>query len=256
MGKCNLIVVGGCHVAGYLLGDQPSFVDILNQQIQPESLIKKSNFRLQSINQLEYLYSHYPSDIVVLQLGNTELCPSFSEMLHVKKKNKNKSGTDKDTKIEVNDFHPHNFMFERVVSLASPLRWYYGISRNKIYLDELLGQMRKFKQKNFIILSPFPMVRDNYPRRRAAKYYKSLYGKLSNVTFIDLFDYIPSKPEYFNDLIHLNAEGHQLLAEPICDAILQIMEANNSTQTKKAPDMGQVGHIRHYSDEDCLTDNK
>jgi hypothetical protein len=256
MGKCNLIVVGGCHVAGFgLTKGQLSFVDIIREKIQPKMLIKKSRFQLKHIQQLDYLFSHYSSDFIILQLGNNELSPSLAHILHIKKKNKNKSTIDKNTKIKTNHSYLHNFIVERAESFASPLKWFYAISQNKVYLDMVLEQIQKFSQKKFIVLSPFPMVRDNYPRRQASKYYKSLYGKFPNVTFIDLFDYIPPKQEYFNDLIHLNAKGHQLLAEPICDAIVQIMEASNLAPIKKEPDTNQAEHILHYSDEGCLTDN-
>lgn len=136
------------------------------------------------------------------------------------------------------------------------MRWFYAISHNEQYLKDLYLQIQYCKEKEFIVLSPFPMLRGNYPRRKASKLYKRLFSELANVSFIDLFNNIPSDEDYFNDIIHLNEKGHRLLAEPVCDAILQIMEANNLAPIRKESDMGQAEYIRHYSDVDCQIDNK
>lgn len=90
--KYNIMVVGGCHVAGYLLNSQPSFVDIINQGVEPSSLIKKSNFQLKNVRQLEHLFSHYSSDVIILQLGNTEFAPSFKDILRINTKKKKREG--------------------------------------------------------------------------------------------------------------------------------------------------------------------
>lgn len=215
----KITIVGGCHVGGAFLDGQPSFVDIINKMFKPSSLIKKSGFQLKNVSQLEHLYSHYSSDIIILQLGNNEFNPGLNSLFPIRKKNNDTTGRERKLLTDQEKFHRHNFLFEKIIWFMSPLRWLYAISHNKRYLEELFLQIQNYGNKQFIVISPFPKTMQNYSRKQASSYYRRLFGKLPNVAFIDSFNYIPSKKDYFNDMIHLNERGHQLLAEPVCEKI-------------------------------------
>jgi lysophospholipase L1-like esterase len=216
--KISLAVVGGCHVAGWTLKPgELSFVDILQQNLPVVKIIKKSSFKLENIRLIEHLITHTHTNYILLQLGNNEFSVSYRTIFHLSSSFMQNEQTNKTDIPFAGDADSIIIKFIKYTLL--PIRWIYGINRNKEYLNTLCSIIKKYPDKNFIILSPFPMYDQNYPRRKAGLFYKRLFAKLPNVEFIDSFRVVPSKKEYFNDKIHLNARGHQLLGDFISKRI-------------------------------------
>ena len=80
--KKNFITVGGCHIVGYGIEGNPSFVEIIESNLNYKCTLKKSHFQIKNVEKLIEILEEENTDFVVLQLGNfeffTKLKPNHS----------------------------------------------------------------------------------------------------------------------------------------------------------------------------------
>jgi hypothetical protein len=215
----TMIAFGGCHVAGYKVGPENSFINVLAKSSGFECIHKAPQFQIKkSIEIREKINTHNP-EIVILQLGNFEFQGSLKEIL----KKKISSKTENDTEYGINDnisqevFKlPESRNIKKgwlLNNFINPLIWGVLLRKNRIHLRNIQQIIRENPSTHFIVLSPMPCskISDNIIRRKAGKWYKKLFSPLSNVTYIDLFRFIAVDKRYFIDPAHLNTTGHRIL---------------------------------------------
>lgn len=224
----TMIAIGGCHVAGYKVGEENSFVNVIAKATgiilshrAPQYQIKKTTGIREKINNCH-------PEIVLLQLGNHEFNASLKQIL---KKKENKIASENQYiiyKEEEFSKKPHLLpvVSERkkgffLKNLVAPLIWTYLAYKNFKHLKNIRHIIKENPGTTFVILSPIPClnVSDNYVRRKAAGWFKWMFGRLSNVKYIDLFRYIAVDKRYFEDAAHLNATGHRILGRIVSQYI-------------------------------------
>lgn len=232
----TMIAIGGCHVAGYKVGEENSFVNVVSRSTGYECIHRAANYQIKKTTGIREKINTNQPDIVLLQLGNYEFHASLKQLFQTKKKNKSKlsenSGlvkksddTDKQPLLLPLVKEPKAGFFLR--NLITPFIWIVLKYRNRLYLKNIKDIIKENPSQTFVILSPIPCFKtsDNLIRNKAAKWYKKLYATLPNVTYIDLFRYIASDKRYFADPGHLNSTGHRIMGRIISQHIKTLKES-------------------------------
>lgn len=220
----TMIAIGGCHVAGFKVGEENSFVNVIAKSTgfilthrAPQYQIKKTSGIREKIN------TCHP-DVVLLQLGNHEFSASLEQIL--KKKDTDTTTQNEYTFPGKKEFSKKSLPLPEVSdrkagfflrNLLTPFIWGYLAYKNFKHLKNIRHIIKENPGTQFIILSPIPCLNtaDNYVRRKAARWFKWMFAGLPNVKFIDLFRYIAVDKRYFEDPAHLNATGHRILGRII-----------------------------------------
>ncbi|MBL7721850.1 MAG: SGNH/GDSL hydrolase family protein [Chitinophagaceae bacterium] len=224
----TMIAIGGCHVAGYKVGEENSFVNVIAKATgfilshrAPQYQIKKTTGIREKIN------SCHP-DVVLLQLGNHEFSASLEQIL--KKKDTDTTTQNEYTLPDKKEFSKKPLLLPVVSerkavfflrNIMTPFIWGYLAYKNFKHLKNIRHIIKENPGTRFVILSPIPCLNtaDNYIRRKAARWFKWTFAGLPNVKFIDLFRYIAVDKRYFEDPAHLNATGHRILGRIISQYI-------------------------------------
>jgi hypothetical protein len=221
-----MIAIGGCHVAGYKVGEEHSFVNIIAKTTGYHILHRAPNFEIKRNVEIRQKINNHQPDTVLLQLGNYEFHASLKELF---KEKKNYSGSFPDTgngqllselKNETNEHLMLPLIKEKkagfmIQHLITPFIWNFLSCKYKKHLENIKSIIRENPEVKFIILSPIPCYKtaDNLIRNRAGKSFRKLFSGLDNVTYIDLFRYISADKRYFEDPAHLNNTGHRILGK-------------------------------------------
>lgn len=226
--KRNFIAIGGCHISGYGLDGKPSFVDLIEEDLNSKCIYKQSYFQLKNIEKLSLILSENKTELVILQLGNYEFIPSL-DLKYYKKRNKaddsfNKSSVDQ-TKIE-SFYNDRNWVVQSIINfvkiLVIPLYWLVIKRRNQIHLDRLKSIIIENPTIRFILLTPFPCYKstNNIIRRKASElFFKN--SEIDNLTIVNSFKTIPANKEMFVNQAHLSQKGHRVLGKTIAKLILE-----------------------------------
>lgn len=224
----TMIAIGGCHVAGYKVGEENSFVNVIAKATgfilshrAPQYQIKKTTGIREKIN------SCHP-DVVILQLGNHEFNASLEQIL--KKKSTDSENQNEYPLPDKKEFSKKPLLLPVVSekkagfflrNLAAPLIWGLLAYKNFRHLKNIRHIIKENPGTRFVILSPIPCLNssDNYIRRKAARCFQWIFDGLPNVKFIDLFRYIAVDKRYFEDPAHLNTTGHRILGRIISQYI-------------------------------------
>jgi len=206
----RLAIIGGCHVAGYLVGTESSFATLISS---PEYEVNKFAYmNTGSQSKIQDALDHQAFDSVFFQLGNYECPPSKS-----KKKTKGSKLSNSATQVKAPLFSPRTkYLFKRVIH---PLLQLAGkdISMRKNFRLEYSNRIEEAKQsgcKQIVLLSPFPS-RDKWTRfcrARASRLIRALAIQ-TGVEYLDIWDSISST--MYADDFHLNELGHQQVANRI-----------------------------------------
>jgi len=227
----NFIIIGGCHVAGFGAEGKPSFVDIIESKLNLKCIFKKSNFRLEHIERLDFILDNYKSSLVFVQLGNIEFNGSlrmFSMFNNSMKSDVStfKGNRRKSTISKENEFNEgHSWLYSLLLfvlkRILMPVIWAETKLKNEKYLFLLRDIVLRNSDKTFVILSPLPCYKtpSAIVRKKAISYYRFFFS-LPNVVLINSFDQFPLAKDFFFNKRHLNAKGHELLGYFICENLL------------------------------------
>ncbi|HEX4877902.1 MAG TPA: hypothetical protein VFV31_14590 [Chitinophagaceae bacterium] len=221
----TMIAIGGCHIAGYKVGEENSFINVMADTAGFDIIHKAANFEIKrNIEIREKINKHQP-DTVLLQLGNYEFHASLKELFREKKNYTGSrvsggSGQLSELTNEADDRLMLPMVKEKkagfvIQNLVTPFIWKYLNWKNKAHFSNIKSIIRENPGINFIILSPIPCykISDNLIRNKAGKWYRKLFAAMPNVTYIDLFRYIAADKRYFEDPAHLNITGHRILGK-------------------------------------------
>ena len=225
----NFIAIGGCHVGGYGALSNPSFVDIIQRNTNSTCIFKTALFQLKNIENLKIILKEYPTDLVVLQLGNYEFHPTldFRKYLIKKNKTKNQSFDDINPVSDNNhDFYEGQGLIYRDIifltkTLLTPLYWYFIERNNKRYFIELHKIIKTNYKKDFVIISPLPFYHNanNIIRKQAISLFENYFSNLPNVIFVNSFKDFPFDKDMFYNPAHLSAKGHNFLGDKVSSLI-------------------------------------
>ena len=238
----SFIVFGGCHVAGYGVGEQNSFINFFSSQSKTECLNIFSNFQIKNIQAIDKIIERYDPEFVLLQLGNYEFHASLKKLFLNRKSSKDSQDNSDSRQSEIETGSPANkinisFPGKNQISnnifsnCLTSLIWEIIKKRTSVHLSQLKNIIASHPGRKFIILSPVPCIKKNdlIIRSKGGKLFKELFSSFENTTYVDLFSHIPPTRKYFKDSAHLNRRGHYLLARAISKEVNFIFENENLT---------------------------
>jgi len=221
----NFIALGGCHVGGYGALGEASFIDIIQTKTDSKCIYKKVFFQLKYIENLKSILQEYPTNLVVLQLGNYEFNPALDFRMYINKNNKkkNKSSEVKNPKFDnTHDFYEGQGLFYRDLlyltkTLLTPVYWYFIERHNNKYFIELQNIIKENYNKDFVIITPLPIYHNanNIIRKKAISMFEHYFLNLPNVIFVNSFEDFTFDKEMFYNPAHLSAKGHNFLGEKV-----------------------------------------
>ena len=247
MKSVELVVLGGCHVAGYPLGPDQAF---------PGQLSELLGGRL--VGQVSYLkFTHLPEHLrlidqlrpshVVLQLGNHEFADSFRpllrqlrEVLRPRRASGPASQRPKPAKpakpaggvaTPAGDAprprpRPRHWLRVAGLSLLTALLWLLSPAHRRSFWA-LNACVRRHPGTEFVFLSPFPSLN---PTQNAVRRFGGwlLHRRLvarPNCRWLDSHRLLRSDKPLFVDASHLNRRAHRVLAYGLATAVLANLDA-------------------------------
>ncbi len=228
----EIVLLGGCHVAGYLVGQENSFATKLSGLLPGTIVGQVACVRVVDLPEHLKLVEEKQPTHVVLQLGNHEFSASLSAMLRqliralggvpaVRKPAK--SAADTGAAGSSSASRPlgqplpasHHFDGLRVVSLSilSALLWLFA-KQFRRSMRALNACMRQHPATTFIFLSPFPCqpAADNAMRDFGGWLLRHRVAALPNRYWLDSHQLLHPDRELFSDPWHLNDQAHTALA--------------------------------------------
>ena len=224
----TFIAIGGCHVGGYGVGEQNSFINYFSKDSKSECLNIFSNFQIKNIHSIDKIIKQHDPEVVLLQLGNYEFHASFKKLFlnkMSKKSSQSSSGSLKNKNFSTSLANKINMPLpdkeQKSNNILSDcftfLIWRIIKKRNSVYLAQLKNIIASHPDRKFIFLSPLPCIKknDRIIRSKGGKLFKMMFASFENITYVDLFSHLPPIKKYFKDSAHLNRSGHFLVARAI-----------------------------------------
>jgi len=226
----DFIIIGGCHVSGFGAEGSPSFIDIVESNLNLKCKLKKTMFQLKNVTELESILDCYCSDLVFLQVGNYEFDGSIKTLLSSSKKKSNSVSNSSPRESSVFSKGRSSLYFSSVSILRwllIPVIWMNTKRKNSKYLFSLQEIIKKNTEKTFVIISPLPCyyTPSSIVRRNAGVYYKNLFT-MQNAIFVDVFDEFEIIKTNFYDRHHLSAKGHEQLGQIIVTKLLSTIKSS------------------------------
>lgn len=239
-----MIVLGGCHVTGFKVGQEESFTNTLKQYY---GLPIKHYEGLVSFKKLdkileEQVNTHHPS-IIILQVGNFEFNASFRDFWR-------KCITRKKVKKTVSANNAQSDAGARIVYDTSSVA---GTAPRLIFLLQLLTIFLYFtmcflcpkrmhlqwlktirnvpENIRFVVIAPLPTRRraDNLMRKLGGYFLRWKLRNIKSILYVDCYDEL-NDPAYFIDDAHLNVTGHAVLAQSVYKHM--VMNAGSQRSSK------------------------
>jgi len=239
MKPVELVVLGGCHVAGYPIGASQAF---------PAQLSELLGGRV--VGEVAYLtFTHLPEHLplidqlhpshVVLQLGNHEFADSFRPLLRqlgnvlfsrppAPTRPGKPAKVPKPTPAAAPLIKPAAWVerprrWARVagLSLITTLLWWVS-ARHRRSFTALNACMRRHPATSFVFLSPFPTLHptQNSIRHVGGWLLRQRLARCPNCHWLNSHHLLhPDKP-LFVDESHLNRHAHRVLAYGLAAAVL------------------------------------
>lgn len=254
----NILVIGGCHVSNYGVPPHLGFVQQWATYLKLSSAepVYVNRLSMVKLDHIPSLLSQYESqlteaDLIVLQLGNLELCwrKRFSEFFQ--------SPTDR--------VHPSIYRRARAEAMVATInpstllriarreqmknklkiaalslhRWLWAeIPYLNGFRDTLMKAFEQLApyQDKIIVLTPFPTLNklDQWLRRVCNPFIVET-AKLAGFRVADTFRAVPPQPNFFlPDDVHLNSLGHLLVATYLSELPLPATQATESFVEQRA----------------------
>jgi len=225
----EIVLLGGCHVAGYLVGQENSFATKLSGLLHGNIVAQVARVRVVDLPEHLKLVDEKKPTHVVLQLGNHEFSASLHLMLRQLMRAlgqvpaTRKPGPTASSSGSPFDAHgqgqplprPSRLDGLRVVTLSflSALLWLFA-KQFRRSLKALNACMTQHPGTTFIFLSPFPCrpTADNAMRDFGGWLLRHRIAALPNRYWLDSHQLLHPDRELFSDPWHLNDQAHTALA--------------------------------------------
>lgn len=246
----KLVVIGGCHVVGYLVGQENGFVQHLARQMQASAVQALPHVGIKKVDTVAASLQHSRARFVVLQLGNFEFSASWKQLLQSTlglpkflrrsfKSETSEVAASELTGISTEASGPAAAATVTPAVALSLSDWIRVIVGGLLYVvswlvfrkyqkqfTELNSLIEQHPRVTFVCLSPFPALATahNRLRRLGGWLLRRRVTQTPNLHWVDTFDTL-NREDLFLDGIHLNQQGHRVLAE-------QIISEFSTSQTK------------------------
>jgi hypothetical protein len=224
----KIVLIGGCHVAGYLVGQENAFSTKLSHLLGGKIVGQVARVRVIDLPEHLKLIDEAQPTHVVLQLGNHE----FSASLHLMLRQLTRAlgGAPATKKPGATQSEPAGSSADSLPSLPPPpgrlyplrvlglsvlttLLWLFA-KQYRRSIKALNACMKQHPHTTFIFLSPFPCkpVADNAVRDFGGWLLRHRVAALPNRYWLDSHQVLHPDRELFTDPWHLNAQAHTALA--------------------------------------------
>ncbi len=228
----HILVAGGCHVAGYPIGSDYSFVNVITDRLDDLGIGAEAStlayLPAKHVPRLvEAIRSRRP-DVTVLQLGNYETTVTFRQYFRRKlrmKKAKASSGRE---------HLPPNATFQgtRLWRMKCSTKLFFDTLLGHDLLDlpaleasftEMFDAIAREDSGQVIVLSPLPCADPLYMRYRF-RLMELMYKLARSRGFVFVHSPlgIGNQPQYFADPTHLNALGQESVGDSVARVISQM----------------------------------
>ena len=229
MKRPEIILLGGCHVAGYLVGQENAFSTKLGELLNGRIVGQVARVRIVDLPEhLKLVAAKHPTH-VILQLGNHEFSASLHLMLRqltralgrvpaAHKQGAASSFLDSslDTHATGQPLPPRSRFDGLRVLLLSALSMLLCLFANQFRraMQALNTCMAQHPGTTFIFLSPFPCrpAADNAMRDFGGWLLRHRLAALPNRYWLDSHQLLHPDRELFSDPWHLNDQAHTALA--------------------------------------------
>lgn len=239
MKSTRIIVLGGCHVVGYPIGQNNAFPTLLAELVDGEVIKQVPNLQfLRVVNHLACIEETQPSH-VVLQLGNYAFSASFYHVMRQFKRafdlpvnttssdsssNDSGSGTVRTNSVDALPAKGWLDACLRVAGLGAMTItiWFFSSKHRKVFqaLNECIARN---PNTAFFFLSPLPCLDPpaNTLRRLGGWLLRRGLHKSPNCHWLDSHKVIDTTPRYFTDPSHLSRTGHEALGRLLANFFRQ-----------------------------------
>ena len=248
MEKLVLTFVGGCHVAGYLVGKSASFVDHLSGFFAPQQVHRLPYTKIEHLTRLIKPAHTTEAAFVFLQLGNFEFSASWKQILSTTAGlpgwgesvlGKSKPAADQSAapqpaatpESSAESGAPNRsrtggaWGSVAVNPVAEALKTTVGAGLYVVTWLLLRKHRQQFRalnqlialnpQTTFVCMSPFPSTAGthNLLRRLGGWIMRQRLHNRPNLRWVDTHRVLRDKQRLFADGTHLNESGHRVLAQ-------------------------------------------
>jgi hypothetical protein len=229
----KIAFIGGCHILGYPLGTENSFVTIFRKILEnasfdtltpvyPYSSFKKVSKAVQICNESR-------PDILVLQLSNDLFNPILFSSLRKKLKQKAKrksTSQDRDASVDVNALFVPSRKYtirQRLKEILHRVIFFRALNQQKCreQMDAYFTALKKLGIENVWVMNGFPAA-DKVINKYRQIGNKLLFQKCVEYgyTYFDVFDVIEKKfgeKTFTIDYMHFSKEAHFALGQALAE---------------------------------------
>ncbi|MDO7885968.1 hypothetical protein [Hymenobacter cheonanensis] len=240
-----LVVLGGCHVAGYPIGHSQAFPAQLNELLGGQLVGQVAHLKFTRLPEHLRLIDQLQPTHVVLQLGNHEFADSFRPLLRQLRavlwpQPPEPAGAGHTTKPPKPTAPPaaaasawplpaaqvRHWLRVGGLSLLTTLLWLLSPAHRRSFWA-LNACIRRHPGTSFIFLSPFPSLHptQNAVRRVGGWLLRRRLVARANCHWLDSHRLLRPSQQLFVDASHLNRRAHQVLAYGLATAVLANLDA-------------------------------
>lgn len=248
MDQYQFYCFGGCHVTGYLVGEENAFSSIVRSSLVDQG-------REVSMETVDLLPVHHPErierffkertpDLVILQVGNFEMIPSAQNRLKRIARSlfgvRFHSGEDRHIRpiLKEAPFSPKGTdrirILQRAILHVLTGGHLVGWSDFRANINTFFNVVPSPTHSTIMVLSPLPVYDPiwNWYRRKGGEIIAA-EAKKRGWTYIDVHQAFGAsaaeRSHYLIDIQHLNRAGHQRVAELIIDTLQSLHTVPRST---------------------------
>jgi lysophospholipase L1-like esterase len=246
----TFLFAGGCHVAGYPVGEQYAFPVLVREELNrcgiPVDVRQLAYVRLPHRRKIAAACKEVRPDVLFLQLGHPELNQRLSTRL--------RSLVGLCDSRECHDGMPmagiirHPVLFYCRAAAKYLIDACLGhrlvdLARLESLLERLLSGLRGRDCPEIVVLSPMPCADPSmmYYRRKALPVFERV-ARANGCRFLDILSVTPRSrrprfgPEhFFSDAVHLAAEGQRAIAHAVSGFVRQELIQSGPSARFRAP---------------------
>jgi hypothetical protein len=230
MKKVEIVVLGGCHVAGYPFGNQEAFPALLSELLHGTVVQQTPYLKFTNLPAHLPLLTDLQPSHVVLQLGNYEFTASLRSILHQygyrmaasKTEPAEASPTTKQVTQALSYVESITYSVRvLLLSLLTIVLWLFSTQHRRSF-QALNRCIKENPHIAFIFLSPFPTLKpaDNALRTLGGWLLHGGLAAQPNQYWVNSHHLLPRNKKLFIDGAHLNQYAHRALACGLAGAIL------------------------------------
>ena len=243
----GIVFAGGCHVEGWPIGPEHSFVNIALQLINPEGsfhahIVSYVNLKT-SCARIAQACRETGAEYLVLQIGHYETAPVFSKILgRMFQSSPSRRRPKMDVSFEggnsgqkyrptarIRLFNCERMLLSAIFLALGARRKVFDPDRLFDELDSVLTDLDALQLKKVFLMSPFsvpdPVIR--LCRRKAAEIFAGA-AQRHECIYIDTFHLLEAggrraRLSRYYDRFHLNRMGHEIVGRLVANDLREVI---------------------------------